>query len=81
MSVSERTVQRRIAKMEHDGLIQRIPRRNRHKGSDTNLYCFDGLIKEATPYAKEAIAMRADRKKRRAAQRVSNQASVSSEVK
>lgn len=81
MSVSERTVQRRIAKMEHDGLIERIPGRSQHKGSDTNVYRLDGLIKEATPYAQEEVAMRTDQKKRRDAQRVRNRASVPSEVK
>jgi predicted transcriptional regulator len=53
MDVHPRTVQRRIAEMEKHGLIQREERRVPGKGSKTNLYSFDGLIKEATPYAAE----------------------------
>jgi DNA-binding Lrp family transcriptional regulator len=50
-----RTIQRRIARMEAGGLIQRIERRVPGMGSKTNLYEFTGLITEATPYAQEKI--------------------------
>lgn len=62
IGVDPRTVQRRIAAMERDGLIKREERRIPGKGSRTNIYHLDGLIKEALPFAEEKIA----EKKRRA---------------
>ena len=53
IGVKPRTVQRRIASMEHHGLIHREERRIKGKGSKTNVYHFDGLIKAALPFAKE----------------------------
>ncbi len=61
VGVTPRTVQRRIAKMEADGLIQREECRVKGKGSMTNLYHFDGLIEAAKPYAKEKLLERARR--------------------
>ena len=58
MRTSARTVQRRIAKMEHDGLIKRVERHHPKYGRQSNCYDFAGLIKEATPYAEEVIAAR-----------------------
>jgi len=53
MGVTPRTIQRRIAKLEAGGLIKRQQRRISAKGSKTNIYHLDGLIKAAQPYAKE----------------------------
>ena len=61
IGVHPRTVQKRIANMEKDGLIRREERRTLGQGSKTNLYHFDGLIKEATPFAKEKIEEKARR--------------------
>jgi DNA-binding transcriptional regulator YhcF (GntR family) len=61
VGVHPRTVQRRIAEMEKHGLIRREERRIRGQGSKTNLYHFDGLIKEATPYAAEKVQEAAKR--------------------
>jgi hypothetical protein len=70
MGVSESTVQRRIAAMERDGLIERKPRYSgKHKGQMTNEYDSTGLIKGATPYAKEALKAREERRKADAARR------------
>ncbi len=70
MGVSESTVQRRIAKMERDGLIERVYRFSpKHQGQRSNAYDFSGLIKEATPYAEEALAERERRRKADAARR------------
>jgi hypothetical protein len=44
--------------MEAVGFITRKARYDKKGGQKTNTYHFDGLIKEATPYAKEFIAMR-----------------------
>lgn len=64
MGMSQSTIQRRIAAMERDGLIKRVPRfHGKHGGQRTNYYDFTGLIKGATPYAKEAIQEREARKK------------------
>ena len=61
VGVTPRTVQRRIAAMEKVGFIRREERRIAGKGSGTNRYHLDGLIKEAGPYAKEKIEERTRR--------------------
>jgi len=53
MGITPRTVQRRIAAMERDGLIRREERRISKQGSKTNLYHFDGLIEAAKNFALE----------------------------
>jgi DNA-binding Lrp family transcriptional regulator len=53
VGVDSRTVQRRIAAMEKDGLIRREEHRINGKGSRPNTYHFDGLITAAKPYAIE----------------------------
>jgi len=63
LSVTPRTVQRRIAAMENVGFIRREERRISKQGSKPNLYHFDGLIKEATPFALEKIDVIRRRKK------------------
>jgi predicted transcriptional regulator len=55
IGVTPRTVQRRIASLEKSGFIRREERRVKDKGSKTNLYHFDGLIKAALPYAEEKL--------------------------
>lgn len=55
MGMTPRSVQRRIANMEAVGLIRREERRNGPTGSLTNRYHFDGLIREATPFAQERL--------------------------
>lgn len=62
IGVTARTVQRRIAAMEKAGFIQREERRISKEGSKPNLYHFDGLIKEATPFAIEKIDLKNSRK-------------------
>jgi len=62
LAVTPRTVQRRIARMEQDGLLRREERRIRGKGSRTNRYHLDGLIKEATGYAEEKLEKSQERK-------------------
>lgn len=56
MGVSRSTIQKRIARMEKDGLIKRVARYDKGRGGQqTNFYKFEGLIEAATPFAKEAI--------------------------
>lgn len=63
MRVDQSTVRRHIAQLEKAGLIQRRPRYDSKTGGQTsNYYEFDGLIKEATPFALEAIATRENRR-------------------
>ncbi len=62
MGVTPRTIQRRIASMEQDGLIRREERRIPGRGSRTNIYHLDGLIKEASGYAAEKLEQREQRK-------------------
>ncbi len=60
MGIDPSTVRRHIARMEAGGFIRREKRFTKKKfgGQDTNIYHFDGLIKEATPYAEEFIKLR-----------------------
>jgi DNA-binding transcriptional regulator YhcF (GntR family) len=58
MGIDPRTVQRRIADMEKDGLIQREERRVSQVGSKSNVYHLEGLIKAARPYAKEMVQVK-----------------------
>lgn len=55
LGIEPRSVQRRIAALEKDGLIKREERRISKTGSKTNIYHFDGLIAAAKPYAEEKI--------------------------
>jgi hypothetical protein len=61
LDVTPRTVQRRIAAMEAAGFIRREERRIPGKGSNTNRYHLDGLIRAAQPYAQEKLQLRAER--------------------
>lgn len=61
LDVTPRTVQRRIAAMEAARFIRREERRIPGKGSKTNRYHLDGLIKAAQPFAQEKLEERAAR--------------------
>lgn len=64
LNVSTSTIQRRIARLEAAGLISREARFGAAGGGQqTNAYHFDGLIREAVPFAEEAIAERKARQK------------------
>ena len=52
---TEKTVQRRIAKLQHAGFAKRVPRYSAAKGQLSNIYDFSGLIAAATPFAMEAV--------------------------
>lgn len=68
MGVDVSTVRRRVARLENDGLIQRVARFNPASGrQQTNSYRFDGLIKAAAPFAKEALEDKERRKSEAAA--------------
>lgn len=66
MGVDPRTVQRRIAAMEKRGLIQRVRRQGIHRGTQTNIYKFDGLIAAATIFAHKHIEERETKAKAKA---------------
>jgi biotin operon repressor len=52
---TEKTVQRRIAKLEHAGYVKRVSRYSAAKGQLSNYYDFSGLIAAVTPFALEAV--------------------------
>ena len=54
MNVHPRTIQKHIASLEAAGYVRREERRS-DTGSKTNIYHLDGLIKAATPFAKEKL--------------------------
>lgn len=74
MGIHVSTVRRHIAAMEQGGFIRRVERWDTNQGQLSNEYHFDGLIEEATPYAKEITAKRAklqkDVEKRRTRKRM-----------
>ena len=63
IGVNPRTVQRRIERMEKVGLVHRRERRDPYGGTKTNAYLFDGLIKRATPYARQKLREIEERRK------------------
>ena len=68
LNVSTSTVQRHIAAMERSGFIKRVARFDpKSRGQQSNKYRFDGLIREAKPYAEEAIKERDAQRRERAA--------------
>jgi DNA-binding transcriptional regulator YhcF (GntR family) len=69
MNVHPRTVQRRIARLEHDGLIKRNHRSHPIYGQQSNFYDLTGLITEAKPFAKEALSAREKASEERATRR------------
>lgn len=64
MGLHPRTIQKRIAAMEKAGFIQRVPRRSKKGGSQSNKYVLGGLIESAAPYALE----RTEERKKRASE-------------
>jgi len=67
LHVDPRTVQRRLAKLEKLGLIRRQTRRNKTGDNDPNEYLFTGLLKRATDFAKEKLALDQKQKAEQAA--------------
>jgi len=63
IDVHPSTIQRSIAAMEKAGLIERQFRFDEKLGQKSNAYSFEGLIKEATPFAEEALESRESVKK------------------
>ena len=63
------TVRKRIQSLEAAGFIERVPRYGSHGQRQSNVYRFDGLISEATPFAEEALEERARGKNEAAARR------------
>jgi DNA-binding MarR family transcriptional regulator len=64
MGIDESTVRKHIAAMEKDGLINRKPRYDpKFGGQRSNEYVLDGLIKEARPFAEEALQQKEERRK------------------
>jgi predicted transcriptional regulator len=64
-----RTVQRRIARMEERGLIERKERKDPKYGQRSNYYDLGGLVKRATAFAEELKETRAVVKAERARRR------------
>lgn len=58
MGVSTSTIRRRIKGMEASGFLKREYRRVKGNRNETNIYHLEGLIKEATPFAKQEIDRR-----------------------
>jgi DNA-binding MarR family transcriptional regulator len=67
MNVDPSTIRRHIAKLEKKDLIKRKARYGADKRREANDYDFTGLIKKATPFAKEMAEKKRQRKKDAAA--------------
>lgn len=61
MSIDPSTVRRRIQALEKAGLVKREQRRIAGRGSKTNIYHLDGLIKELQPFAAEMVKKKKER--------------------
>ena len=61
IGVSESTIQKRVRKMEKDGLIKRNLRYKGHNGQTSNEYDIAGLVKKLDPLARESLALRKER--------------------
>jgi DNA-binding transcriptional regulator YhcF (GntR family) len=62
IGVNPSTIRKRIARMESEGLIQRLDRHDAKGGQQSNHYSFAGLIEKMLPHAQEAIALKAKQK-------------------
>ncbi len=69
MGIHESTVRRRIAAMERAGFIRRKPLFDPKYGQRGNEYYFDGLIKEAKPFAEEWLREREEKQRKDAERR------------
>ena len=69
MNVDVSTIRKRIARLEKDGIVRREARFTPAGRQETNYYHFDGLIKEATPFAEEALVEKQRRKQEADARR------------
>jgi DNA-binding Lrp family transcriptional regulator len=70
LGIDPSTVRRHVARMEADGFIRREARYSpKFGGQETNIYHFDGLIKAATPHAREFIVVRDQRRREDAVRR------------
>lgn len=68
MRVNESTVRRHIKRLEELGFISRVARFSaNHGGQGANFYQLDGLIKEATPFARELVETRRKQQAEKAA--------------
>jgi hypothetical protein len=78
LDITPWTVQRGIAAIKSASFIRREERRIPGKGSNTNRYHLDGLIKAAQSYAEEKLQQEAERdqKRAKAAIRLVTQASM-----
>lgn len=69
IGVDPSTVRRRIQRLEESGFITRVARYGKDGQQLSNTYRFDGLIKEATPFALETLEAREKSKTENAARR------------
>ncbi len=59
MGVKPRTIQRRIAALEKVGYVRREKRRGPDGSGRSNIYHLAGLVAHATPFAEEALRLKA----------------------
>ena len=67
LGLSPRQVQRHIADLEQAGLVQRIERRARHGGKQTNIYDLSGLVDRLKKLAPEFLNVEKEAKASRQA--------------
>jgi len=65
MGLKRSAVQKRIASLEKEGLLEREERYHPERGQQSNIYHLDGLIEAATPLAEEEIDARQATKEER----------------
>ena len=82
MGVSEKTIQRAVARLVTEGLIRRTPRHNRHGGQTSNLYDLSPLVEKLTPIAEDMLKAREEaRATRRSPERPGHRSRVARKAK
>jgi predicted transcriptional regulator len=61
MGIDPSTVRRRVQNLEKAGMVRREQRRIPGRGSKTNIYHLDGLIKELQPFGAEMVKQKKER--------------------
>jgi DNA-binding transcriptional regulator YhcF (GntR family) len=77
IGIAPRTVQKHVAAMEANGFLTRHMRPRAGLSNNTNMYSFEGLIKAATPFAKEKLAAKAEQHKKEEERVASKKAKLS----
>lgn len=82
IGVSEKTIQRAVARLEGEGLVRRAARHNRHGGQTSNRYDLSPLVEKLVPVAEDMLKAREEaRATRRSPERPGHRVRAARKVK